>query len=508
MKNKKHGTALSRILVILSLFLIIAILSTFAITKTQHYFQISQNKPKGPFFKEGIIKTVAETESTSAEITGARNNAIVQAIRKVGASVVSISTVRVVSDPWFEFFYPFGDAKRKYYGLGSGFIIDNRGYIVTNCHVIEDADVITVTLTNGKHLDAEVIGLDKQSDLAVLKVEENSSYTIAELGDSSNLLVGEWVIAIGNPFGYLMKDSQPTVTVGVISATGRSFQKEGVRLNNLIQTDAAINPGNSGGPLVNCYGQVIGINTAIFSTTGGYQGVGFAIPINTAKKIISKLIEHGIVKEPWLGIDFQELTTELAEHFGLKDIRGALISDVAKGGPADKAGLQSGDIVTKIADDDIRTSDEAIEKCRLLSAGEKVNFRIIRKGEFHNVSIEVEDDDVATLADRMFGFTVQANTQKLAKKYKLSSYKTGVVVIKVRKNTPADEAELKEGDLILRMAKVESDPFNDFSISEDIDNLNDFRRFISRIRKNQIVRIIFERDSNLWQTSLKAQENG
>lgn len=508
MKIEKHGTSLSRILIVLSLLVVIAMLATFAVTKTRHYLQISQNKPKGPFFKEGIIRTVAETESTSAEITGARNNAIVQAIRKVGASVVSISTVRVVSDPWFEFFYPFGDAKRKYYGLGSGFIIDNRGYIVTNCHVIEDADVIKVTLTNGKHLEAEIIGLDKQSDLAVLKVEENPNYTIAELGDSSNLLVGEWVIAIGNPFGYLMRDSQPTVTVGVISATGRSFQKEGVRLNNLIQTDAAINPGNSGGPLVNCYGQVIGINTAIFSTTGGYQGVGFAIPINTAKKVITKLIEHGIVKEPWIGIDFQELTTELAEHLGLKDIHGALVSDVIKGSPADKAGLQNGDIITKIADEDVRTADEAIEKCRLLSAGEKVNFRIFRKGEFRSISINIEEDDIATSADRIFGFTVQANTQRLAKRYKLSSYKTGVVIIKVRKNSPADEAELKEGDLIIRMAKVESDLFSEFSISEDINSLNDFRRFISRVRKNQVIRIVFEREGSLWRTTLKALENG
>ncbi len=508
MENRKYGAILSRILIILSIFLAVAIVSTLTLNKTRHYFQISKNKPIGPYFKEGTIRTIAETESTSAEITGTRNNAIVQAIRKVGASVVSISTVRVVSDPWFEFFYPFGDTKRKYYGLGSGFIIDSRGYIVTNCHVIEDADIIKVTLTNGKHLEAEVVGLDKQSDLAVLKVEENPNYTIAELGDSSNLLVGEWVIAIGNPFGYLMRDSQPTVTVGVISATGRSFQKEGVRLNNLIQTDAAINPGNSGGPLVNCYGQVIGINTAIFSTTGGYQGVGFAIPINTAKKIITKLIEHGIVKEPWLGIDFQELTTELAEHFGLKDLHGALISDVTKGSPANKAGLQSGDIVTKIADQDIRTSDEAIEKCRLLSAGEKVNFRIFRKGEFLNISIDVEDDDISSLADRMFGFTVQANTQKLAKRYKLSSYKIGVVIIKVKKNSPADEAELKEGDLILRMAKVESDLFSDFSISEDINNLNDFRRFVSKIRKDQVVRIVFEIFSRLWRTSLKTLESG
>ena len=508
MKNEKHGIVLRQILLIISLFLIIAIISTFAINRTWHYFQTSQNRPKGPYFKEGIIRTVAETELTEAEITGTRNNAIVQAIRKVGASVVSISTVRVVSDPWFEFFYPFGDAKRKYYGLGSGFIIDNRGYIVTNCHVIEDADVITVTLTNGKHLDAEVIGLDKQSDIAVLKVEENSNYTIAELGDSSDLLVGEWVIAIGNPFGYLMKDSQPTVTVGVISATGRSFQKEGVRLNNLIQTDAAINPGNSGGPLVNCYGQVIGINTAIFSTTGGYQGVGFAIPINTAKKIITKLIEHGIVKEPWLGIDFQELTTEIVEYFGLKDIHGALVSDVVKGSPADKAGLLNGDIVTKIGDQDIKSSEDAIEKCRLLSAGENVAFRVFRKGEFRNILITVEDDDVANSADRVFGFIVQANTQKLAKKYKLSSYKTGVVIIQVRKNSPAYEAELEEGDLILRMAKVESDLFSEFSVSEDINNLNDFRRFISRVRKNQTIRIIFERKGELWRTNLKALEDG
>jgi serine protease Do len=492
-----------RFILLVSLLLLITAVFTYAFLKSWYHSKPSAQQGSGPYFVEGVVKTDAEVSSLESGVTGSRDNAIVQAIRKVGASVVSISTIHVVHDPWFEFFYPFSDAERKYYGLGSGFIIDERGYVVTNHHVIADADVIKVTLSDGNYYEAKIVGSDQESDIAVLKID-GKNLTVAELGSSSDLMVGEWVIAIGNPFGYLMKDSQPTVTVGVISATGRTFQKDRVKLNSLIQTDAAINPGNSGGPLVNCYGQVIGINTAIFSTTGGYQGVGFAIPINTAKKIITKLIEHGMVKEPWLGLDFQELTKEIAEHLGLKDLHGALVSYVADGSPAQKSGLINGDVIVKIGDQNVNSPDDAIEISRLLDSGEKVSFRVFRKGEFQNILVSVKDNDVVDAAEKMLGFAVQSPTPEMTKKYGLSSYKRGALIARVRKDSSAYRAELKVGDLILRMSKEEPDSLRNFGVSEDINNLNDFIRFVSAIRKGQIIKMVIEREGELWQARLIA----
>lgn len=500
-----HSTRFNKLILIVSLILLVTAVSTYAFLKS--WYHIRPVKDSGPYFVEGMMRTVTETDSIESSVTGSRNSAIVQAVRKAGTSVVSISTMHLVRDPWFEFFAPFGDSERKYYGLGSGFIIDERGYIVTNHHVIADADVIKVTLSNGKQFEAKIIGSDQDFDLAVLKIDNGDNLTIAELGNSSDMMVGEWVIAIGNPFGYLMKDSQPTVTVGVISAMERTFQKDNLKLNNLIQTDAAINPGNSGGPLVNCYGQVIGINTAIFSTTGGYQGVGFAIPINTAKKVITKLIEHGMVKEPWLGIDFQELTTEIAEHVGLKDDRGALVSYVADGSPAQKAGLITGDIVVKIGNNDVISSDDAIETSRLLENGDKISFRVFRKGEFRDILVSIEESGAIDNAEKKLGFSVQSPTMETAKKYGLSSYKNGVLIIRVRKDSPAYRAELKVGDLILRMAKEESDSFRTYSVSEDINNMNDFIKFISGVNKGQAIRMVIEREKELWQARLIASEN-
>jgi len=502
----RHATKSHRLILIVSLLILLIAVSTYTFLKSWYHIRLMENS-SGPYFTEGVVKTIAETDSMESGITGPRNNAIVQAIRKIGASVVSISTMHVVRDPWFEFFDPFGNSERKYYGLGSGFIIDERGYIVTNHHVIADADVIKVTLSNGKHFEAKIVGSDQESDLAVLKIDSGIDLTIAELGNSSDLMVGEWAIAIGNPFGYMMKDSQPTVTVGVISAAGRTFQKDKVKLNNLIQTDAAINPGNSGGPLVNSYGQVIGINTAIFSTTGGYQGVGFAIPINTAKKVITKLIEHGMIEEPWLGADFQELTDEIVEHLNLKDNRGALVSYVADGSPAQKAGLMTGDVLIRIGNNDVKSPDDAIEISRLLDNGEKVAFRVFRKGEFRDVLINIEESGAVNAAEKMFGFAVQSTTPEMAKKYGFSSDENGVIIIRIIKNSPAYRAELKVGDLILRMVQEESDSFRTFNVSKDINNLNDFIKFVSGVSKGQIIRMVIEREGELWQARLTASES-
>ncbi|RLE12931.1 hypothetical protein DRJ04_05230, partial [Candidatus Aerophobetes bacterium] len=290
---------------------------------------------KGPLFEESIEPHPVDPQSFEGKI--------INAIKKVSPAVVSISTERTVSVPGFggerffgppfedfdeffrKFFEQFPQRKFKQRGLGSGMIINKDGYILTNEHVIHgvDKDKIIVTLPTNESYKAQIVGTDTDSDIAVLKIEgDNFPYVV--LGDSDNLQVGQWVIALGNPFGYalseLNKKSEPTVTVGVVSATGRAIQAGGSEgekrvYADLIQTDASINPGNSGGPLVNIYGEVIGINTAILSPTGGSIGIGFAIPVNKAKALLQSLVKYGEIKWPWIGIYMQELTPELAEKF-------------------------------------------------------------------------------------------------------------------------------------------------------------------------------------------------
>lgn len=468
-------------------------------------------KDNRPYFVEHINSNSDKILSVGSEITASRNNAIVKAAHKVGPSVVSITTIQVqtIRDPWFDLFSPFGqEYERKNYGLGSGFIIDKRGYILTNQHVIMDVDSIKVSLPNGEEYKARLVGSDYESDLAVLKIDADSELPVAEFGNSSDLLVGEWAIAIGNPFGFLIKDAQPTVTVGVVSALGRRMQEKGRNFVNLIQTDAAINPGNSGGPLVNSLGQVIGINTAIFSQSGGSHGIGFAIPINTAKTIIDELIQYGSVAETWLGVEYQELNKDVAEHVGLSTNSGLMISDVADDSPAQKAGLKQGDIVYKIDDRSVSKVDEADEATRLIKPDQEATFYIIRKGENKIIKLRAEKAESAGIARAWFGLTVHALTPELAKKHELSSHKKGVVVIQVDPNSSAGKAELQIGDLILAISEIQSGIFQNFSVNEvEIKNIDSFRKFMSNIKEGQRIRIVFERKKELWRTYLTIVRN-
>ena len=496
----------NKFILILILFLA-ALAAVYLLTETGGRPGLRQTRmPEGgpPYFIEGTAVAADEAAVIEEEITHSRNNAIVQAARKVGPSVVSISTVqiRTVRDPLYDLFFPFNPGmKRKSYGLGSGFIIDKRGYILTNQHVTENADEIEVTLSNGMEFEAKIIGADYESDLAALKIKPESDLLAAELGDSSSLMVGEWAIAIGNPFGFMIKESEPSVSLGVISATGRSLREDGRMFNDLIQTDATINPGNSGGPLVNCHGQVIGINTAIFSTSGGSQGVGFAIPINIAKRVIDGLIQHGMVTEPWVGIEYQQLDSDIAEHLGSSVSKGVFISDVVQDSPAQKAGLEQGDIVVKIGDQSVRTLDEATSVIESLKSGQEVVFRIVRNGEFQDIPLEVGSTGTAETARTWFGLVVQQPTPEAAMKYELSSHKKGALVMQVEKKSPADKAELQRGDLIIGMSRERTGLFRGFDDME-INTLDDFRKFVSGIRSGQRIRIIFERKGELWRTYL------
>ncbi len=340
------------------------------------------------------------------EISASRQNAIVRAADKVGPAVVSIGvvTTRIVRqvnplhDEYFEFFFRDFLPPARYYkyreavpNIGSGVIVSPDGYIVTNEHVVHGAEEITVVTPDSLQLPGKLVGVHEASDVAVIKVDAKD-LPYADLGDSDNLLVGEWAIAIGNPFGNLIEDAHPSVTVGVISAQKRSFKpgSSGRVYNDMIQTDAAINPGNSGGPLVNAAGDVIGINTFIFTRSGGSLGIGFAIPINRVKKILDEVREHGRVREVWLGFNLITVDDETARALKLP-AGGAVVRSVTLKSPADQAGLKPGDVVARVNGRMIQDADDALSVFGSVLVGETFSMEILRKGETLNVTLVAQE---------------------------------------------------------------------------------------------------------------------
>jgi len=343
----------------------------------------------------------AAAEGTAPDpVATSRRNAITRASERAGASVVSISVIQTqvvqespffsfVPDEFFERFYPPMQYRREVPGLGSGFLMSKDGYILTNSHVVQGARQIKVTLTDGRQFEGKVVGSDPNYDLAVVRIE-GKDLPAAALGNSDDLIVGEWAIAIGNPFGFLLNDTKPSVTVGVVSATRRDIKPEaGITsvYKNMIQTDAAINPGNSGGPLVNSLGEVIGINTFIFSKSGGSVGLGFAIPINTAHKVFDEIVRYGHVRNVWIGVQVQDLTPYLAQSLSLQSRDGVLVSNVDRGSPAAKAGIRRGDIIRKVNHEKVRNSDEAGRTIFGAGVGDKVTLTLER--EAHEVDVQL-----------------------------------------------------------------------------------------------------------------------
>ena len=272
-------------------------------------------------------------------------------------------------------------------GNGTGFIIDGEGYILTNNHVVEDADIITVTLQNEKEYKARLVGADPKTDIALIKIieetGEHASFSHLDLGDSEKVEVGEWVVAIGNPFGL-----SHTVTTGVVSAKGRNIGAG--PYDEFIQTDASINPGNSGGPLLNMNGEVIGINTAIFSGSGGNVGIGFALPINMAKGILGELKQNGKVTRGWLGVMIQKITPELQESFKLKNPLGALVNDIAPNGPAERGGMKRGDVITRFDGVEITSMETLPKQVASIKPGKSVKVEVIREGKNKVLDIKIE----------------------------------------------------------------------------------------------------------------------
>jgi serine protease Do len=334
------------------------------------------------------------------DLTRSRENAIVRAAREVGPAIVSISVIqtRVVRtsplgpgfrDEFFEYFFrdffPERIYRQEIPSLGSGVLVSHGAdyYVLTNDHVVHAADVIKVTLTDGREFDAVIAGTDPRFDLAVLSVDAED-LPVALLGDSEEVVTGEWAIAIGNPFGYLLNDRQPTVTVGVVSALHRDVKPERGQIGvykDMIQTDAAINPGNSGGALVNSAGEVIGINTFIFTKSGGSLGIGFAIPINTVKRIMNEFVTYGRIRPVWVGVQVQEMTPLLALSLDLETTEGVLVSRVDEGSPADRAGVKHGDLLYAIEGKEIQSVDEAQRALADAIVGDEVTFRVVRRDE-------------------------------------------------------------------------------------------------------------------------------
>ena len=301
---------------------------------------------------------------------------LASAARKASPAVVSINTSKAArsprsNDPWFEFFFGDQGNNQAQVGLGSGVIVSPDGFILTNNHVVEGADEIEVTLTDARHAKAKVIGTDPDTDLAILKIDLDKLPVIV-LGDSDQLLVGDRVLAIGNPFGV-----GQTVTSGIVSALGRS--QLGINtFENFIQTDAAINPGNSGGALVDVSGNLMGINTAIYSRSGGSMGIGFAIPVSTARLVLDGIVKDGQVTRGWIGAEPNELSPELAETFGVKASEGVIITGVLQDGPAAQGGLRPGDVITKVGDKNIGNVSELLSTVAALKPGVETKFAVLR----------------------------------------------------------------------------------------------------------------------------------
>ncbi|MCB1215037.1 MAG: DegQ family serine endoprotease [Deltaproteobacteria bacterium] len=411
--------------------------------------------------------------------------------KKVQNAVVNISTTKTQKlrrHPFFRFhedFFssPYGggqDSIKRPNSLGSGFIFDERGYIVTNHHVIEGADEIVVNLSDGRSLEARIVGTDPKSDLAVIQVQDKDKLPTVSLGNSDDLEVGDWVVAIGNPFGL-----GQTMTAGILSAKGRVLGAG--PYDNFLQTDASINPGNSGGPLFNLDGEVIGVNTAIIA---GGQGLGFAIPVNMAKKVVEQLIKNGRVQRGYLGIGAQEVTRQLAKNLGLNKVQGVLVGEVYRDSPAHQAGIQVGDVILSFNGKEIARQQDLPLLVSQSQVGSLANLEILRNGERKKVklrlgSLERSTNQIANYEDEKgtktrLGVSVRDLSNREAQSYGLEPG-FGVVIVEVEDESPAEKVGLKPGDIILEV--------ND----QAIEDPKDFAQMAKKFKKGEVIRLYVRR---------------
>lgn len=431
------------------------------------------------------------------------NISFVEVAERIIPTVVNISAEKSIKirTPTFEFFSPFEDFFREFFKdfplpkefrekiktLGSGVIISEDGYVITNNHVIEGYDKVIITLSDGtkfKEREVKIIGRDSKTDIALLKIETKKKLPYAPLGNSDEVKIGEWVMAIGNPFGL-----SGTVTVGVISAKHRTGIDlyGGPTYQDFIQTDAAINPGNSGGPLVNLKGEVIGINTAIKTTSGGNIGIGFAIPINLVKKVKEDLLKKGKVVRGYLGIYLQELTEELKESMDLpKDLEGVVIRDIIPNSPASKADLKSGDVILKFQDKKVKSVDELRFMVAETPPNTKVGLEIYRDGKIRKVEVVLGEmpEEVS-----------QVKTEEILETgLKVKETKEGVLVEEVEPNSPAEEAGIQVGDIILEIQK------------EKIESLDDYYRVLEKLKGRKSILFKIKRGKEIYLIPLRLKE--
>ena len=433
-------------------------------------------------------------------------NPVAQIAKQSSPAVVNIDTETLVrqsmspfpDDPIFRQF--FGQELERFSrtvpmkGKGSGFLVTQDGYILTNNHVVEGADKITVTLLDGRHFPAKLVGRDPTFDLAVVKIQANKLPALP-LGDSGRVEVGEWVVAIGNPFGL-----ENTVTVGVISAKNRTIQAENLNFQGFLQTDAAINPGNSGGPLLNLRGEVVGINTAIVPYA---QGIGFAVPVNMAKQVMDDLIQHGEVKRGWMGVSVQSLTPAFAEAYGIPATEGAVVGDVVPGSPAERAGLTRGDVIVSLGDKKVKNSQDVVFAVRTFLAGDKVKLEYYRQKEKRSVEVTLGEIPGKTVAkgaapsreepgrtSSRLGATVSGVTEELQRQYRLPG-REGVVVLGVQGGSFAQMLGLRPGDLVLEANR------------NRVRTLGDWERALGA--KPKAVALLVWREGQTLFFSLKAQ---
>ena len=433
---------------------------------------------------------------------------LAEKVKPAVVNISSTSTVTVPGNPFQHFFgpdqggqnEPFGDFFKHFFdqtpdrqmkqqSLGSGFIINKDGYIITNNHVVEKADEIKVKLSDGREFKAKVIGRDTKTDLALIKISSpfENLPTLA-LGDSEKMRVGDWVLAIGNPFGL-----EHTVTQGIISATGRVIGSG--PYDDFLQTDAPINPGNSGGPLVNLKGEVIGINTAIIP---GGQGIGFAIPSDLAKSVTSQLKEKGKVIRGWIGVTIQSVTPGLAQSFGLKEAKGALVGDVLKGGPAEKGGVKTGDIIVSFDGKDVKTSNDLPRIVAETPVGKTVDVKIIRDSKEVHLSIRVEELTEQKIAAQSsvpvqsFGMKVDSISPQLRQQFGIGE-KSGVVVVSVDQGSLAEQAGIQPGDVIKQVNR------------KNVSNLAEFNEALGKQSKGRPLLLQLKRGKETFFVTMENQ---
>ena len=480
---KKKNPISVNTLILLNVFIAFAIL-------------INLNIPKLSFAKEPTVS------SEAMEFLGKLSDSLSEIVQATQQSVVNISTTMTVSsrrtpfgdlfeDPFFRRFFGegFGPPKQfKSSALGSGVIINDDGYILTNNHVVKGADEIKVKLYDKREFKGHVIGTDSKTDLAVIKIDAKGLPTI-KIGDSDKLKVGDVVIAIGNPYAL-----SHTITMGIVSAVGRS--NVGIAdYEDFIQTDAAINPGNSGGALVNSKSELVGINTAIFSTSGGYMGIGFAIPSSMAYTVMESIIQHGKVIRGWLGVTIQDLTPELAEQLNIKETKGSLVSDVVKGSPAEKAGFKRGDVIVDFDNKPVENSTVLKKRVAETPPDTTVQVKIIRDGKEKTLTVTLDVLPETTLesakskyTNAMKGVHIQDLTDEIQDNLNIPHKVKGVIVTAIEEDSPAFGV-LRQGDVIQEINRKE------------IKNTKDYEAIVSILdTKNSVLLLIYRSGGYIYLT--------